>query len=594
MSDYLRLVVGIDAETQAFQKGMAEVEQSLVKTKKRAEETSASMKKIGGGTATKGMNDLQMQIKNTSYQFQDFIVQVTGGQDAFRALGQQLPQLLSGFGALGAVIGVVATLIPVAVTAWKALQKETIAIKDANEIAAKSFTDLVKPLEEVNRFSFDNIVKSYSEADAATRELILSNLELNVALSRVAAVDLKTALVDNVNQALKQIGFLNAAWAEFQVSIEKSKAAEAAGDRSVFQIKPSDLETFAKATGLSKEQAAEIQRLTDAYDTNAISAKQFATEFNKLAASVTNPNKEFREYAKTINDAALQQIKLSNAIDESERAQKRLKDGNYSTKDSIAKTNKELEAQQKALEKLQESQRKQADAIIAGIDPYYAYELKLKELNILLEAQALSWDRYADAVFDAQDKLDKSINGSADKTKGVLQQIQAAMDGFARDFTNTLVDSLREGEFEFKKFAENVIATIAKIMINQQVVKFLTAFGAYGGNSGPVLLGGGDSNVRSAPSSDSSTRSLVTPMTSSISSPTVYSTGSKSATVVGAPVNINVNNETNSNIEVSETTSSDGSRNIEIMVKEQIKSTFASGGMDRTMRSLYGVSRRGA
>lgn len=45
-------------------------------------------------------------IQNASFQLQDIIVQMAMGVPASRTLGQQLPQLLGGFGPLGAVIGV--------------------------------------------------------------------------------------------------------------------------------------------------------------------------------------------------------------------------------------------------------------------------------------------------------------------------------------------------------------------------------------------------------------------------------------------------------------------------------------------------------
>ncbi len=45
------------------------------------------------------------QIQNASFQVADFFVQVESGTPIARALGQQLPQLLGGFGALGAVLG---------------------------------------------------------------------------------------------------------------------------------------------------------------------------------------------------------------------------------------------------------------------------------------------------------------------------------------------------------------------------------------------------------------------------------------------------------------------------------------------------------
>lgn len=46
------------------------------------------------------------RIQNTSFQLSDLIVQMEMGVPASRALGQQLPQLLGGFGPLGAVLGV--------------------------------------------------------------------------------------------------------------------------------------------------------------------------------------------------------------------------------------------------------------------------------------------------------------------------------------------------------------------------------------------------------------------------------------------------------------------------------------------------------
>ena len=49
-------------------------------------------------------------IQNTAFQLQDIVVQLEAGVPVTRTLGQQLPQLLGGFGALGAVAGVVAGL----------------------------------------------------------------------------------------------------------------------------------------------------------------------------------------------------------------------------------------------------------------------------------------------------------------------------------------------------------------------------------------------------------------------------------------------------------------------------------------------------
>lgn len=57
----------------------------------------------GIGTAFKNNSS---SIQNAGFQISDLIVQMEMGVPASRALGQQLPQLLAGFGPLGAVLGV--------------------------------------------------------------------------------------------------------------------------------------------------------------------------------------------------------------------------------------------------------------------------------------------------------------------------------------------------------------------------------------------------------------------------------------------------------------------------------------------------------
>ena len=54
-------------------------------------------------------------LQNFGFQVQDVAVQIAGGTDASRALAQQLPQLLSGFGLWGVAMGTAsAILIPLA------------------------------------------------------------------------------------------------------------------------------------------------------------------------------------------------------------------------------------------------------------------------------------------------------------------------------------------------------------------------------------------------------------------------------------------------------------------------------------------------
>ncbi len=59
-------------------------------------------------TAAASQGRMRGAVQNTAFQLQDMAVQFEMGTDASRVFAQQLPQLLGGFGALGAVLGVVA------------------------------------------------------------------------------------------------------------------------------------------------------------------------------------------------------------------------------------------------------------------------------------------------------------------------------------------------------------------------------------------------------------------------------------------------------------------------------------------------------
>src|SRR5690554_3177006 len=96
------------------------------------------MRAAGGATqqAARGFSpQATMQIQNAAFQFGDFAVQVASGTSAARAFAQQAPQLLGGFGVLGAVLGaVVAVAAPLAAS--------FLQTGDAAEGLKKSVEDL--------------------------------------------------------------------------------------------------------------------------------------------------------------------------------------------------------------------------------------------------------------------------------------------------------------------------------------------------------------------------------------------------------------------------------------------------------------------
>ncbi|GAA6190893.1 hypothetical protein [Phaeobacter sp. NW0010-22] len=104
-------------------------------------------------------------IQNTANQIGDMAVQIGGGTTAMKAMGQQFPQLLGGFGALGGTLGILGPILgtvaalgfPLAATLLniggaadtlddklKALAESVVALKSADGLASTSAIDLVR------------------------------------------------------------------------------------------------------------------------------------------------------------------------------------------------------------------------------------------------------------------------------------------------------------------------------------------------------------------------------------------------------------------------------------------------------------------
>jgi len=64
--------------------------------------------------------------------------------------------------------------------------------------------------------------------------------------------------------------------------------------------------------------------------------------------------------------------------------------------------------------------------------------------------------------------------------------------------------------------------------------------------------------------------------------------------VKASPVNINVINNSDTQVDVSSSETKDGGKTIDIMITQKIKEAFGNGTMDKSMRMNYGLSRRGS
>lgn len=89
-------------------------------------DTASAVDELGSSSRKMGA-----QVQNAGYQVGDFFVQIASGQSASIALAQQLPQLLGGFGALGAVLGAAVAIGGAAYTIFSKGAKEAANFEDA-------------------------------------------------------------------------------------------------------------------------------------------------------------------------------------------------------------------------------------------------------------------------------------------------------------------------------------------------------------------------------------------------------------------------------------------------------------------------------
>lgn len=155
------------------------VNRSLAELSNKAAQTGNATTSAFSGLS----GSVRSAFQNASYQITDFVVQVQGGTSAARAMGQQLPQLLAGFGAFGAAAGVVAGFSPQIIEFFKSSN------------VVKPFADSLKDLDgalagvanATATFDMKHLYEEFNGANSAARLGIVSLLEYKKTLTDVSA-----------------------------------------------------------------------------------------------------------------------------------------------------------------------------------------------------------------------------------------------------------------------------------------------------------------------------------------------------------------------------------------------------------------------
>lgn len=169
---------------------------------------SAAMKRLGDSSEvafTKVSNASRAGgtgLANVGFQIQDFAVQVGAGTSATQALAQQLPQLLSGFGLLGVIVGTAsAILIPIAGYFFN-IGEEAETAADKLETLVKSIDELRASNENFSTEGIQGLIDKYGELDAAVVLMINRQNELKKADAFAAAREVVASVGEELDGVL--------------------------------------------------------------------------------------------------------------------------------------------------------------------------------------------------------------------------------------------------------------------------------------------------------------------------------------------------------------------------------------------------------
>lgn len=239
--------------------------QDLRRVQTASAQTGASVNSISRGFASLGRG----QIQNVAFQVGDFATQVGAGTRASVALGQQLPQLLGGFGAIGAVLGAgVAIGVPALAAAFRALGSATVDLAEVTDDMRSSADDFFSLIENRSK-AIDGLTARLGGAAGAAR--LFTDTQIAVAQG-LAQADINQAV-----NALREFVDLGTEFDEF--------GAKA-------QVNIQGLENLADTLGITKQRAVELTAEAEAL-ANARGAAEQAAAFEALLAEMVRVGIEF-------------------------------------------------------------------------------------------------------------------------------------------------------------------------------------------------------------------------------------------------------------------------------------------------------------
>ena len=262
-----------------------------------------------GGAASAGMSRFANEARNVSYQIQDMAVQLSMGTSVMTTMGQQLPQLLGGFGlwgaAIGAVVAVGAGLAPMLLNAAGEGEKLSDVMRDLAGAQA-AYADAA----DLSRTSLMDLSAEFGSSTLQAREMYnvlrdLAMLELTQKLSETGS-----ALNSTFGDMQRWLDLNNTALAAFNAGMRDEAAAMY---RQVIAGLNNEL-------GLTVGQAQQVSAALDQIN-RAANATEQAEGFRQLATVLRDAAEngakippELLATARAAGQAGVEALRTANAI----------------------------------------------------------------------------------------------------------------------------------------------------------------------------------------------------------------------------------------------------------------------------------------
>lgn len=317
-----------------------------------------------GAKVTASAMSMRMGLQNVGYQIQDIAVQAEMGTPALRIMGQQLPQLLGGFGLWGALAGsVIALGAPLAASFMKSGESAKDAkgkIDDLNQILDDHAEELKKVAKtkaaeqtaawldslDAEEEYYSNInsrlerqivlqakLKGFKEgADSAEREAKIAGIEADPTksekdkITEVAAIreqDARAKAESKKAELTTAAKLAAEAAAEAQRKAERQAAdvAAATAEREALETKAADLAAKSKAGAEAGLSVPKLQgKLSAAERSAAFSVNPETGEtmpgYDKIQAEIARLKSEIAAAKKAAEDAPKAQAELAVTNDQ--------------------------------------------------------------------------------------------------------------------------------------------------------------------------------------------------------------------------------------------------------------------------------------